>query len=44
MTKQVLLCSGYLKRTPNHIILKHLREMDWQLKCAEQGFGKKEVN
>ena len=41
MIKRFPLCTGYLKRTPNSIILKRLKEMDWELKCAEQGFKKR---
>lgn len=29
------------KKTLNHIILKQWKEMDWELKCAEQRFGTK---
>ena len=39
--KQFPLCTGHLKKTPNHIILKRLKEMDWELKCAEQGYRKR---
>ena len=41
MTKSFPLYTGYLKKTPNHIILKRLKEINWELKCAEQGFGTK---
>lgn len=42
MTKQFNpSCTGHLKKTPNHIMLKRWKEMDWELKCAEQGFGTK---
>lgn len=41
--KRFSLCTGYLKKTPNDIILKQLKEKDWELKCAEQGFRKKVI-
>ena len=41
MTKSFLSYTGYLKKTPNHIMLKRWKEIDWELKCAEQGFGTK---
>lgn len=41
MTKSFLSCTGYLKKTPNRIMLKILKESGWELKCAEQGFGTK---
>ena len=41
MTESFPLCTGYLKKTPNHIMLKQLKELDWKLKCAEQGFRTK---
>ena len=41
MTKSFPLCTVYLKKTPNHIMLKRWKEMNWELKCVEQGFGTK---
>ena len=35
------LCTGYLKKTPRNIMIKRYKELEWERKCAEQGFGKK---
>ena len=37
MTKPFPLCTGHLKKTPKEVMLKRWKEMDWKLKCAEQG-------
>ena len=45
MTEKYLIpkYTGHLKKTPKKIMVKRWKEMDWKLKCVEQGFRKRVI-
>ena len=39
--KRIPMCTGHLKKTSKGVMVKRWKELDWELKCVEQGFRKR---